>query len=90
MPEVIAELYNISDVSGLGLNLGIRMSALEIIEKDYRSSRDQLRMVIYHWLIRRGIGRQKQNEHPTWGALADAVSPINHALAMRVRDKYCC
>ena len=87
--EVISELYGISHVFRLGLFLGIRFSALKKIEEDYRSSKQGLRRVIYHWLIRRDIKAWRQGEHPTWIRLANAVSPINRALAMRICNKYC-
>ena len=79
---VTAELYGINDVMLLGQNLGIHMSTLETIAADSCFAREGLKRVIYHWLMR-------SDERPTWSVLANAVSPINHALAKRIRDKYC-
>ena len=89
LQEVLAALYyGISDVWLLGLSLGIRSSTLDMIEAEYRSSREGLTRVIYHWLRRRDIVRLRQHEDPTWKVLVDAVDRINPHLAMRIRWKF--
>ena len=57
-------LDDITDVENLGLNLGIRMSALKRITISYPLMEKQKKKVIYYWLQRRDIVRHKQNEHP--------------------------
>ena len=90
MQVVTTELYGISDVTGLGVNLEIHRYALERIGENYRFRKKGLLRVIYHWLKGIDIVPHRQNKCPTWGALADAVSPISYSLAMRIRNKYCC
>ena len=89
LKEIVTELEDINDVEGLGLNLGLRMSTLERIMTDYRLLERQKTKVVYHWLKRRGIVRQKQNELPTWAALAESVASLDHALSKRIRDQHC-
>ena len=89
LKEVVTELEDIRDVEGLGLNLGLRMSALESIMTDYHSLEKQKTKVIYYWLKRKDVVRQKQNEFPTWKALADAVANLDPSSSERIRDKYC-
>ena len=82
-------LDGITDVEGLGLNLGIRMSALERIMYEYPHPRNQKATVIYHWLKRKDIVRQKQNVLPTWDVLATAVASLDPSLSDRIRDQHC-
>ena len=88
MQTIVTELKDISDVQGLGLNLGIRMSALERIMTDYQPLDKQKTKVIYHWLKRKDIIRRKQNEHPTWGALADAVASLDPSLSEKIHHQH--
>ena len=85
MATILFELDDISDVHRLGLHLGLRMSALDKIRIDCHKLKDQKLTVIYYWLTRRDIVRRKQNEHPTWGRLADAVASLYPALGERIR-----
>ena len=89
LDEIVTELKDINDVEELGLKLGVRMSALESIKIDYQPLKKQKTQVIYHWLKRKDIVRQKQNERPTWGALADAIASLDPSLSARIRNKYC-
>ena len=89
METVVTELNDIADVERLGLILGLRMSALKKIKSDYPELEGQKANVIYCWLQRRDIVQQKQNEHPTWGGLADAVDKLNPALSERIRLRHC-
>ena len=88
MEAVVAELDDIADVECLGLNLGIRMSALDKIKVDYPKLAAQKRRVIYYWLKRKDIVRQRQNEHPTWNGLADAVATLDPSLNERIQHKH--
>ena len=71
----------------LGLNLGLRASALEEIEKDHKFVKDQLREVLQRWLKR--IDNIDKNVCPTWSQLVEAVEPINRALSDEIKKKYC-
>ena len=86
---VVTELHDIADVECLGLNLGIRMSALKKIKSDYSQLEGQKANVIYCWLQRRDIIQPKQNEHPTWSGLADAVHMLNPVLSEKIRLRHC-
>ena len=83
------ELSAINDIEHLGLALGIRMSALDKIRLDYSQVEKQKTRVIYYWLTRRDIVRQRQNEHPNRDGLADAVARINPGISDRIRQQYC-
>ena len=89
MGKVVRELNDIADVECLGISLGIRMSALKKIKVDNPQLEGQKANVIYHWLQRTDIVRHKQNKHPTWGELADAMDVLNPSLSERIRLEYC-
>ena len=90
LEDVITELNDITDFEGLGLALGIRMSALEKIALDYPCKVDkQKTKVIYYWLTRKDIVRQRQRESPTWDGLADAVARLNPSLSESIRRQHC-
>ena len=89
LDTVVDELHDIADVERLGLSLGIRMSALKKIKIEYPDLEGQKTNIVYCWLQRRDIVRHKQNEHPTWGGLADAVDKVNPSLSETIRRKYC-
>ena len=88
LEAIVTELDDIIDVERLGLHLGIRMSTLERIQADYSSLERQKTEVICHWLKRRDIIQQKQDERPTVGELADVVARLNPSLSRRIRHKY--
>ena len=89
MENIITELSDISDVETLGLKLGIRMSALEKIMFEYPQLERQKTKVIYYWLKRKDIIREKQNEHPTWDRLVRAVARLDPLLSDRIRHHHC-
>ena len=89
LETVVNELSDIADVERLGLNLGLRMSALKKIRIDYPQLEEQKTNVIFCWLQRRDIVQQRHNEHPTWGELAHAVHLLNPSLSGRIRHKHC-
>ena len=86
---VVAAVRDIADAEILGLNLGIRLSALDKIKVDYPQLEGRKTRVIHCWLKRNDIVRRRQSEHPTWDALANAVAGLDHALSERIRDQYC-
>ena len=85
MEAVVSVLDDIADAERLGLNLGIRMSALDKIKVDYPHLEGQKTRVVYYWLKRKDIVRRRQNELPTWDGLADAVASLDHALSEKIR-----
>ena len=88
LETVVTELNDVADVECLGLSFGIRMSALDKIKLDYPQLEGQKRRVIYYWLKRKEIVRRKQNEHPTWSGLADAVARLDPSLSERIRHQH--
>ena len=87
LETVVSVLNDIADVECLGLNLGIRMSALDKIKVDYPHLEGQKRRIIYHWLKRKDIVRRRQNEPPTWDGLADAVAILDCTLSKKIRNQ---
>ena len=84
--DVKRELGPFARWRGLGLNLGISVESLEVIENDYRWTDDQLEVVLLQWLKR----NYDLNEHglPSWRRLAEAVKPIDKALALKIQDRH--
>ena len=70
----------------LGLNLGLSPESLEVIENDYRRTGDQLETVLLQWLKRNYD--LKKFRLPSWGQLAEAVKPIDHALASTIKNRH--
>ena len=89
LEPIVTEIGDITDVQCLGLKLGIRMSALLRIKAEDSQLEGQKTMVIYHWLTRRDIVQQKQNERPTWNGLANAVAQLNPTLSDRIHHQHC-
>ena len=89
LETVVNELNDIADVEGLGLALGIRMSALEKIALDNTKLDKQKTKVIYYWLTRKDIVRKRQGEYPTWDGIAKAVAKLNPLLSERIRHHHC-
>ena len=84
--EVIHELGDFAQWDTLGLNLGLSPSSLEVIEEDYRFAHERLKAVLLRWL-RRKYNLEKYNL-PSWIGLADAVEPINRALAITIKEQH--
>ena len=89
LETVVTELHDITDIEALGLALGIRMSALEKIAVDYPKLDKQKTKVIYYWLTRKDIVRQRQGESPIWEGIAHAVASLNPLLSERIRCLHC-
>ena len=85
---IVSELHDVTDILKLGLDLGIRKSALDKIIRDNANLEDRKIEVIHYWLTRRDIVRQKQGERPGWKGLADAVARVNPALSLRIKDQH--
>ena len=80
------EVGKFAEWKDLGLNLGLSVESLEVIEKDYRWTKDQLEAVLLQWL-RRDYNLGKHGS-PSWSQLAKAVEPINCALAICIRERH--
>ena len=84
--DVKRELGPFAKWKKLGLNLGLSPESLEVTENDYRWTDDQLEAVLLQWLKRNydlatyGL--------PSWGQLAEAVKPIDHALALTIKSRH--
>ena len=70
----------------LGLNLGLSFDRLEVIKQDERSTEGRVRAVLCDWL-RKNYSVQ-ENGLPSWKTLANAVKPIDCALARKIRDRH--
>ena len=84
--DVKHELGYFADVKDLGLNLGLPAKLLEVIERDYRFTSEQLGAVLFHWL-ERNYDVEKHGL-PSWSALVKAVDPIDHVLAFEIRRNH--
>ena len=89
LQRIVTELNDIFDVQTLGLGLGIRMSSLEKIKTDNPQVEQQKTQVIYYWLKRRNIIREKQGERPTWTGLAYAVARLDPTLSEKIQHQHC-
>ena len=86
LADVKHELGDFAQWKGLGLNLGLSPSRLEVIEEDYKWTNERLEAVLLRWL-RRNYNLNKYKP-PSWRRLVDAVEPINHALAIAIKERY--
>ena len=69
----------------LGLNVGLDPRLLEVIGHKQTVS-EQLHQVLLEWLkMNYNLGKYGC---PTWDQLARAVDPIDHAMAIAIREKY--
>ena len=86
---ILAEIKSVSQVQSLGLALGLLVSAIDKIQKDFSTVKEQKIQVIKFWLKRTEIIRNMQSRNPTWSQLADAVADEDAALSDSIRCKYC-
>ena len=86
LADVKRELGHFANVNQLELNLGISPQCLEVIERDYRWTSEQLRAVLLQWLK----GNYDQDKHgvASWSALIHALEPIDHALALTIKKRH--
>ena len=84
--DVKRELGHFAHAKELGLNLGLPPQLLEVIERDYRWTSEQLGAVLLHWL-ERDYDLQKYGL-PSWSALVDGVELIDHALALTIKKNH--
>ena len=89
MRDVLKEIKTVNEVQSLGLELGLVITAIDEIKKDFATVKEQKIQVIKYWLKRTKIIRQMQSCHPTWSQLADAVADEDHDLSDHIRRKYC-
>ena len=89
LQDVLLEIKSVSQVLKLGLALGLLISAIDKIRKDFGSVEEQKIQIIKYWLKRTEIIRKMQSHRPTWSQLADAVADEDVALSDSIRCKYC-
>ena len=89
MQKVLMEIKSVSEVQSLGLALGLLITAIDEIRKDFATVKEQKIRIIKYWLKRLHIVREKQEFPPTWSDLADAVADEDVALSGHIRSKYC-
>ena len=87
--DIIEEIKTVNQVQDLGLHLGLLITAIEEIQKDFATVKEQRTQVIKYWLKRIEIIRQMQSCRPTWSQLADAVAKQDTDLSDHIRRKYC-
>ena len=81
LQRVLMEIKSVSEVESLGLNLGLLMSAINEIQKDFMTVKKQRIQIISRWLRRTEIIREMQACPPTWSQLADAVADEDSTLS---------
>ena len=87
LPDVEKVLGAFAKWDSLGLNLGLHSDRLEVIKQDAGLTEGRLRAVLSNWL-RRNYSVER-NGLPSWKALANAVQPIDGALAMKIaKDRH--
>ena len=84
--DVKHELGDFADAKELGLNLGLSPQLLKVIERDYKWTNEQLGEILLKWLERK-YDVEKYGL-PSWSALANAVDPIDHALALEIKKNH--
>ena len=84
--DIKYELCPFARWKALGLNLGLSPESLEVIENDYRQTEGQLEAVLLQWLKRKYDLNEFRS--PSWGRLAEAVKPIDHALALTIQERH--
>ena len=84
LPDVEKELGAFAKWDNLGLNLGLSADRLEVIKQDAGLTEGRLQAVLSDWL-RRNYNVQRYGL-PSWMALANAVQPIDRALAMKIKE----
>ena len=89
LQSVLTEIKAVNQVQSLGLALGLLLSAIDKIQKDFATVKEQKIQVINYWLKRTEIIRDKQSCPPTWSQLAEAVADEDTALSDHIRCKYC-
>ena len=89
LQKVLEEIESVSEVESLGLNLGLLISAIDKIQKNFTTVNKQKIEIIKCWLRRTERIRDMQACPPTWSQLADAVAKENRDLGDHIRSKYC-
>ena len=84
--DVKSELCPFARWKELGLNLGLSPDSLEVVENDSSRTDDRLHAVLLQWLKR--VYDVDKSGLPSWGRLAEAVKPIDQALASTIKDRH--
>ena len=69
--RVLKEMKSVSQMLSLGLALGLVPSAIDVIQKDFGSVKQQNIEVIKCWLNHREIILNMQSCCPTWSVLVE-------------------
>ena len=89
LQKVLDEIHHVTQVTNLGLKLGLYMPAIVKIQNDHKDLDEQKTWIVYAWLERKDIIPDMQSRLPTWNELADAVAKESTAISMDIRHKYC-
>ena len=74
----------------LGLTLGIKKSAIDAILQKKSTVKQQRKEIVYYWLQRKEIVRQKKDDVASWSQLADALDKVSYSeLRKTIQKKYC-
>ena len=87
--EVKNELPYFTKWKELGEKLGLPVGLLEVIEADHKRDGvlEHLDKMLQHWLNQNYD--TDQYGLPTWSGLAEAVHPIDPALASKIKENHC-
>ena len=83
--DVKRELGQFAQWNNLGLNLGLSLEYLEVIDSESIRIDDKLTKVLSQWL-KRNYNVEKYGM-PTWRALVNGVYPINQRLASEIKNR---
>ena len=85
LADVKRELAKFGKWRELGRNLGLSNVSLEVINADYMMLSKRLEEVLFEWL-RRNYNVDMYGL-PSWSRLADALQPIDMALAFKIKER---
>ena len=84
LARVINELYPTVGYVGLGVNLGMGLEEIKVIEHDYQGAYRRLVEVVNWWLK-----RQENEESSIWRKIITCLERMNETeLARKISDKY--
>ena len=88
LQKVLTKIKAVSKVESLGKGLGLLMSAIDVIQKEFVRLEEQKIEIIKYWLKRINLIHEMQPCPPTWSQLADAVADEDSELSDHIRCKY--
>ena len=84
--DVKHELGHFAQWHNLGLHLGLSPRYLDVIDIDGEGVEEKVKKVLLEWLKRNYD--VKKYGLPSWSTLANAVDPIDHALALTIKRNH--